>query len=134
MTDTLNQVAWPHAGRMAATICETNWDALLAALPVLDGYLPTELMAAAAHLQFTDALATATLKVYRVGKVIEVIPEAQVRQVIEAETALANCGYLHPSRVSRLNGAVQQAVAERHEARGAVGDLLFQARTVIEDA
>ena len=56
------------------------------------------------------------------------------RQLTEAEEALGVQGYLHPSRASLLVDPVQRAVAERHDARGALADLLFLARTVLDDA
>jgi hypothetical protein len=135
MTTTTEQAVWPHAARMAATICEADWDTLLERLPRFDGYLPGELMAAAARLHLADAIAAAALNPYRgVAAIVDALPEAQVRQLTEAEAALAVCGYLHPSRVRLLADPVQRAVAERHDARGALADLLFCARTVLDDA
>jgi hypothetical protein len=123
-----------HADRMAATICETDWDTLLDRLPALDGYLPEQLTAAAARLHQADAVMAGALTPYRAAKsLFPLLPEEQQRHLIDAEEALANCGYLHPSQVQRLSATGQQTVAKRHDARGALADLLFLARTVLED-
>ncbi|MCC3762577.1 hypothetical protein K3N28_05775 [Glycomyces sp. TRM65418] len=131
---TIEQAAWTHAARMAATICETDWDTILERLPRLDGYLPGELMAAAARLHLADDVAAATLQPYRAAtSLFELLGEEQRRQLTDAEAALRVQGYLHPSRVRLLVEPVQRAVADRHEVRGALADLLYTARTVLED-
>jgi hypothetical protein len=132
---TIEQTDSTHAARMAATICETDWDTVLERLPRFDGYLPGELMAAAARLHLADDIAAAALKPYGAAKsLFELLKEEQRRQLTDAEEALRVQGYLHPSRVCLLVDPVQWAVAERHEARGALADLLYTARTVLEDA
>ncbi|MEU6858494.1 hypothetical protein AB0B28_06435 [Glycomyces sp. NPDC046736] len=140
MTDLLNQMEWPHASRMTATICETEWDTLLETLSRFDGYLRWDLMAASARLHLADArlqiaLTEAALKSFRTtGTLVEQLPKAQRHQFAEAEEAVSTCGYLHPSRVDLLAEPIRRAMEQRHEARGALGDLLFQARSVLEDA
>lgn len=44
--------------------------------------------------------------------------EGQRFQVADAEEALAQHGYLHPTLVGRLPAATQAALSERHDARG----------------
>ncbi|MEU5874245.1 hypothetical protein AB0A73_22145 [Glycomyces sp. NPDC047369] len=134
MTDLINQVQFPHADRMAVTICETGWEAVLEALPLLDGYLAAELTAAADRLHLADRVANATLGPYRLTlAIVDWLPEAKTRQFTEADVAVATCGYLHPSRVDLLIEPLRQAIEERHEARNALADLLALARTTIED-
>lgn len=135
-TNTTTQLTeWQHAGRMAATICERDWDTILERLPALDGYLDGQLTAAAARLREADTAAVAASGYSRAAQdTFESPSDEHRRQLEDAEEMLAVCGYLHPSRVRLLGDTAQRAVAERHEARGALADLLYTARTVLDDA
>lgn len=132
---TAEQTAWQHAARLATMICETDWDALLDRLPALDGYLPDQLTAAADRLRQADAAAAAALRSYRAAKAtFGLLPKTQRIQLTDAEEALTTCGYLHPSRARLLGNTVLGAIADRHEARGELTDLLFCASAVIDNA
>lgn len=133
-TTTPEQTDWTHAGRMAQTICEIGWGALAERLAVLDGYLPGQLTAAAARLYAADAAASEAIGYSRAAQETFGSCSAEHRQQLaDAEQVLAVCGYLHPSRVRLLGETAEQAVADRHDARAALADLLYTARTVLED-
>lgn len=126
---------WTHAARMAATICNATWDSLFERLPALDGYLPAQLIAAADRLHRADTAAIAAIATHgRVTSSWEPTVKKQRHQIEDAQEALAVSGYLHHSRVFLLDLAVFEAVAVRHFARGDLAELLFTARTVLEDA
>jgi len=124
-----------HTTRMAQAICETDWEILLQRLPAIDGYLPDQLRAAADRLRAADTAACEAIGCYQAAKDTygSPLPE-QARQLEAAEEALAACGYLHPSRLELLGETAERALSERHDARGALADLLFCARTVLDDA
>jgi hypothetical protein len=134
-TDTTGLTEWQHAARIAATICEADWDALQRRLPAVDGYLPGQLTAAAARLRDADTAADEAIGYSRAAQdTFGSLSDEHRRQLEDVEETLAVCGYVHPSRVQLFGDAAQRAVAKRHEARAALAELLFTARTVLDDA
>ncbi|MEU6246125.1 hypothetical protein [Glycomyces sp. NPDC047010] len=124
-----------HAARMAATICERDWDTVLERLPWIDGYQNGPLTDAAIGLHAADAAATEAIGYARAAQdTYGSLTDQHRRQLEGAEEALAVCGYLHPSRVRLLGETAEAAITARHDARGALADLLYTARTVLEDA
>jgi hypothetical protein len=132
---TTEQAVWSHAARMAATICERDWDTVLERLPRFDGYLPGGLKAAAARLQAADTAAAEAIGYSRAAQdTFGSLSDEHRGQLEDAEQVLEVCGYLHPSRVHLLGETAEEAIADRHGARGVLADLLYCARTVLDDA
>lgn len=124
-----------HAGQLAATYCLPDWPDLIDRIAGLDYNLARELVLSSVSLAWFDHVAQKEVDLCR--KVLDLLGahfEGQWAQLADAEEALAQHGYLHPSHAGLLGAAARDALTDRHKARGKLTDLLCQARTLLDDA